>query len=104
MTWLRQRGRLVPYLLLLPGLLWLLVFFAYPLVEVFLASFWSGSVERGYVFSLSNWTNYPEAIGPVLPQVGRSLVYAFTATLLTFLIAYPLAYTIAVRGGRAKSL
>jgi spermidine/putrescine transport system permease protein len=99
----RRRG-LIPYLLLAPGLLWLLVFFAWPLVQVFLASFWSGSVERGYSFSLSNWTNYPAALDGVMPQVGRSLLYSITATVLTLLIAYPLAYTIAVRGGRAKNL
>ena len=29
----------------------------------------------------------------------RSIVYAAAATLLTFLIAYPLAYTIAFKGG-----
>jgi spermidine/putrescine transport system permease protein len=101
---LRRRRGLIPYLLLAPGLVWLVFFFVYPLVEVFVASLWSGSVERGYVFALSNWTNYPEAIVPVLPQVGRSLLYALSATILTFLIAYPLAYTIAVRGGRAKNL
>jgi spermidine/putrescine transport system permease protein len=101
---LRGRRGLIPYLLLVPGLAWLVVFFVYPLFEVFLASFWSGSVERGYVFSFSNWRNYTDAITPVLPQVGRSLVYALSATILTFLIAYPLAYTIAVRGGRAKNL
>jgi spermidine/putrescine transport system permease protein len=101
---LSRRRNLIPYLLLAPGLLWLLVFFAWPLVQVFLASFWSGSVERGYTFSFSNWVNYPNAIGPVLPQVGRSLLYSATATVLTLLIAYPLAYTIALRGGRAKNL
>jgi spermidine/putrescine transport system permease protein len=101
---LQRRRGLIPYLLLAPGLLWLLVFFAWPLVQVFIASFWSGSVERGYTFSLSNWTNYPDAITPVLPQVGRSLLYSATATVLTLLIAYPLAYTIAMRGGRAKNL
>ena len=99
----RRRG-LIPYLLLAPGLLWLIVFFAWPLVQVFLASFWSGSVERGYSFSLDNWTNYPAALDGVMPQVGRSLLYALTSTVLTLLIAYPLAYTIAVRGGRAKNL
>jgi len=99
----RRRG-LIPYLLLVPGLLWLIVFFAWPLVQVFLASFWSGSVERGYTFSFSNWTNYPAAIDGIMPQVGRSLLYSLTATVLTLLIAYPLAYTIAVRGGRAKNL
>jgi spermidine/putrescine transport system permease protein len=99
----RRRG-LIPYLLLAPGLLWLIIFFAWPLVQVFLASFWSGSVERGYSFSLSNWTNYPNALDGVMPQVGRSVLYSLTATVLTLLIAYPLAYTIAVRGGRAKNL
>ena len=99
----RRRG-LIPYLLMAPGLIWLVFFFAWPLVQVFLASFWSGSVEKGYAFSFSNWTNYPDAITPVLPHVGRSLLYSVTATVLTLLIAYPLAYTIAVRGGRAKNL
>ena len=101
---MQRRRALIPYLLLAPGLLWLLFFFAWPLVQVFVASFWSGSVERGYSFSLSNWVNYPTAIEPVLPHVGRSLLYSATATVLTLLIAYPLAYTIAMRGGRAKNL
>ena len=95
----RRRG-LSPYLLLTPGLLWLLIFFAWPLVQVFVASFWSGSVERGYSFSLSNWTNYPEAIDGVMPHIGRSLLYSLTATVLTLLIAYPLAYAIAIKVSR----
>jgi spermidine/putrescine transport system permease protein len=103
-AWIYRRRRLVPYLLLLPGLLWLVIFFAYPLTQVFLASFWTGSVEKGYEFSLSNWTNYPAAITPVLPHIGRSLLYSSAATILCLLIAYPLAYTIAVRGGRFKNL
>ena len=41
---------------------------------------------------------------PVLPHIGRSLLYSLAATVLTLLIAYPLAYTIAVRGGRFKNL
>jgi spermidine/putrescine transport system permease protein len=102
--WLYRRRRFIPYLLLVPGLVWLVVFFAYPLTQVFLASFWSGSVQQGYSFSISNWTNYPDAITPVLPHIGRSLLYSFAATVLTLLIAYPLAYTIAVRGGRFKNL
>src|SRR6266550_616490 len=101
---LRRRRSLIPYLLMAPGLLWLIVFFAWPLLQVFLASFWSGSVEGGYTLSLSNCTNYPDAITPVLPHVGRSVLYSLTATVLTLLIAYPLAYTIAIRGGRFKNL
>jgi spermidine/putrescine transport system permease protein len=101
---MRRRRSLIPYVLMAPGLLWLVVFFAWPLLQVFLASFWSGSVESGYTLSLSNWTNYPDAIAPVLPHVGRSVLYSLTATVLTLLIAYPLAYTIAIRGGRFKNL
>ena len=100
----RRRRWFVPYALLAPGVLWLLVFYAYPAAQVLVASFWTGSVERGFSFSLENWSNYPDAIGPVLPHFGRSIVYAFAATVLTFLIAYPLAYTMAVRAGRFKNL
>jgi spermidine/putrescine transport system permease protein len=103
-AWLYRRRRWVPYILLFPGLAWLVIFFAYPLAQVFLASFWTGSVEKGYVFSLANWVNYPNSLGPVLPQVYRSLLYSLAATILCLLIAYPLAYTIAVRGGRYKNL
>ena len=46
MVAMRRRRSLIPYLLLAPGLLWLVVFFAWPLLQVFLASFWSGSVEQ----------------------------------------------------------
>jgi spermidine/putrescine transport system permease protein len=100
----RLRRRIVPYALLAPGVLWLLVFYVYPAIQVLAASFWSGSVERGFTFSLSNWTNYPSAVALVVPHFGRSLAYAFAATVLTFLIAYPLAYTMAIRAGRFKNL
>ena len=50
-AWIYRRRRWVPYLLLLPGLLWLIVFFAYPLTQVFLASFWT--VLTPYLFDAS---------------------------------------------------
>ena len=96
--------RLTPYLLLAPGILWLLVFYAYPSVQMFISSFWSGSLEQGYTVSLSNWTTYTDAIERYQEQFLRSLVYGAAATVICFLIAYPLAYTIAFRGGRYKSL
>ncbi len=94
----------VPYLLLAPGILWLVVFYAYPAVQIFVASFWSGSLETGYTFSLSNWTNYTDALTRYSDQFLRSIVYAGSATILTLLIAYPLAYVIAFRGGRYRNL
>lgn len=101
----RQRiNRLTPYLLLAPGILWLLVFYVYPSIQMFISSFWSGSLETGYTVSLSNWVTYRDAIERYAPQFQRSVLYGGAATIVCFLIAYPLAYTIAFRGGRYKSL
>ena len=47
---------LTPYLLLAPGLLWLLIFFVYPSIQMFISSFWSGTLESGFAVSLDNWT------------------------------------------------
>ena len=101
---LRHYRFLVPYLLLAPGLIWLTVYYVYPAVQMFIASFWSGSLSGGYTFSFENWTNYTEALDRYSEQFIRSIVYAGLATLLTFAIAFPLAYTIAFRGGRYKNL
>jgi spermidine/putrescine transport system permease protein len=101
---LRRYRFLVPYLLLAPGLLWLAIYYVYPAIQMFIASFWSGSLSEGYTFSFSNWTNYTEALDRYSEQFIRSIVYAALATLLTFAISFPLAYTIAFRGGRYKNL
>ena len=97
-------NRATPYLLLAPGMLWLLVFYVYPSIQMFISSFWSGTLETGFSVSLSNWTTYADALERYGPQFSRSIVYGAAATLICFLIAYPLAYTIAFRGGRYKSL
>ena len=101
---LRRHKRVVPYLLLAPGLLWLIAFFVVPGLQMFLTSFWSGTLETGYEFALSNISNYTTALARFAPQFIRSIIYGGAATLLTFAIEYPLAYTIAFRGGRFKNL
>ena len=101
---LRRYRFLVPYLLLAPGLLWLAAYYVYPAIQMFIASFWSGSLAQGYTFSFENWTNYTEALARYSEQFIRSIVFAGLATLLTFAISFPLAYTIAFRGGRYKNL
>jgi spermidine/putrescine transport system permease protein len=101
---LRRYRHLVPYLLLVPGLLWLALFYVYPAFQMFIASFWSGSLAQGFTFSFENWTNYTEALDRYSEQFIRSIVFAGLATLLTFAISFPLAYTIAFRGGRYKNL
>jgi spermidine/putrescine transport system permease protein len=100
----RRHRTAIPYLMLAPGLLWLAVFYLVPGLQMFVSSLWSGTVESGYEFALSNVTNYTDSLARFQPQFLRSVLYGGLATLLTFAIAYPLAYTIAVRGGRFKNL
>ena len=104
MGYLRRHRQVIPYLLLAPGLLWLAVFFLAPSAQMFVASLWSGTLETGYEFALANISNYTNALVKFQPQFLRSILYGGMATILTFLIAYPLAYTIAFRGGRYKNL
>lgn len=93
------RKRLVPYWLLLPGILWLLVFFALPLVYQASTSVQTGSLEEGFQVTW-HFQTYWEALGDYYPQFVKSLLYAGTATLLCLLLGYPLAYLIAFRAGR----
>jgi len=101
---LRRHKGAIPYLLLAPGLLWLTVFYVVPGFQMFITSLWSGTLETGYEFALSNISNYTAALTRFWPQFSRSILYGGAATILTFAISYPLAYTIAFRGGRYKNL
>lgn len=100
---LRRYSFAVPYLLLAPGIIWLAIFYVYPGFQMFLTSLWTGTLESGFELTW-NWDTYGKALGQFAPQFLRSIVFAGAATVLTFLISYPLAYTIAFKGGRAKNL
>ncbi len=97
------RKRLVPYWLLLPGIVWLLVFFALPLVYQASTSVQTGSLEAGFQVTW-HFQTYWEALQEYWPQFVRSLLYAGTATVLCLLLGYPLAYLIAFRAGRWRNL
>jgi spermidine/putrescine transport system permease protein len=101
--WRRRLLAAGPYLLLAPGLAWLLVFFIWPSVQMFLMSVSSGSLDDGFKLS---WTTapYQYALSHFGKQFGNSLLYGGTATVLDFLIGFPVAYTVAFRGGRFKNL
>jgi len=94
---------LTPYLLLAPGLAFLAVFFLIPTYYLGNTSLQSGDLFDGYVFTWA-WDNYKNAITSYDAQFIRSLEYAAIATVVAFLISYPLAYWIAFRGGRWKNL
>jgi spermidine/putrescine transport system permease protein len=100
---LRRYRWLTPYLFLLPGGLWLLAFFVVPLLVMASVSLQEGSLSQGYQLTW-NFGVYPEMVSQYSSFFVRSVIYALVVTGLTLLIGYPLAYTIAFRGGRAKSL
>jgi spermidine/putrescine transport system permease protein len=95
--------RLAPYLLLLPGLGYLLLFYAYPAVQMFLVSLWTGNITEGYQMTW-NWGIYAEGFRTYWPFLVRSAEYGGLATILAFALGYPLAYTIAFKGGRYKNV
>ncbi|WP_167140376.1 ABC transporter permease [Diaminobutyricimonas sp. TR449] len=93
----RKKSRIVLFLLL-PGVLYLLVFFATPLVSLILTSLQAPSVigDIGRYDYAFQWQNYVTVIETYWPQILRSFVYAALATLFALLFSYPLAYFIGV--------
>jgi len=102
-TFLHRHKGLTPYLLLLPGIAWLAVFFLVPLGFLGYQSLESGSFESGYSFTWE-FSNYWDAVSTYNEQLIRSFLYAGIATVVALLISYPLVYWIAFRGGRWKNL
>ena len=96
-----SRG-ITPLLLLLPGTAWLVVFFVVPMAVMLLISLQQGTFDSGYRLTW-NFGIYPEVVGQYWELYWRSGVFAFAATALTLAIGYPVAYTIAFRGGRLKN-
>jgi spermidine/putrescine transport system permease protein len=96
------RRVLAPYLLILPGGLWLLLFFAVPMATMLSLSLQQGDVVSGYVFT-GHWQTYVEAIVDYRVQLVRSLVYGAIATIVLIVLAFPVAYWIAFYGGKRKS-
>jgi spermidine/putrescine transport system permease protein len=102
----RPGRRRIVLFLLLPGLLWLAVFFVVPIVTLLGTSTQTPapSGEIGAFVQTFDFGNYARAVGDYQEQLIRSFLYAGLATLLTLLIAYPLAYTIAFKAGRWRNL
>lgn len=103
-----KRGRFTPYLLMLPGILWLTIFFAVPLVFLFMTSLQTpvpggevGDFEQSFRFA-----NYIDVLTDEYYYVPlfRSFIYSGIATILALLIGYPLAYAIAFKSGRWRNL
>jgi spermidine/putrescine transport system permease protein len=100
---LRRRRALLPYLLVGPGLAWLVIFFAIPAVNQLWVSLQTGTPEEGFTQSW-NWSVYPDAISEYSEHLLRSVGYAGAATVICLVIAFPLAYFMAFKAGRWKNL
>jgi spermidine/putrescine transport system permease protein len=100
----RKRARYAPWFLLGPGMIFLFLFFFFPLYTL-------GRMSLSYRPSrFANptfgweWNNFSQAFSQYGSQFTRSFVYAALATLFALIIAYPLAYVIAFRGGRFRNI
>jgi spermidine/putrescine transport system permease protein len=96
------RRRLVPYFLLGPGIVWLVLFFVVPMYFMGRLSLESGTLVTGFEFTW-DWSNFSDGISQFDTQFLRSFYYAGTATVLALAIGYPLAYAIAFRAGRWRN-
>lgn len=100
-----KKGGWAPYGLLSPGVLWLALFFLVPMVT--LARTALSVKESRFDFDPSfswEWSNLSDSVSTYSTQLWRSFKYAGIATVLCILIGYPLAYVIAVRGGRWRNV
>jgi spermidine/putrescine transport system permease protein len=98
----RRRGW--GWLLLVPGMLWLAVFFLFPTVQLVFTSLYdpSGSYETGYAMTW-HFGNYADAVRDNFTLFVRSFMYAGIATVICLSLGYPLAYAIAFKAGRWKN-
>jgi spermidine/putrescine transport system permease protein len=93
---------LAPYLLVMPGGLWLLAFFIVPIVFMASVSLQEGTLESGFRLTW-HFGRYIDVIRQYRPQFVRSLAFGAIATIITLVVSAPLAYWIAFHGGRHKT-
>jgi spermidine/putrescine transport system permease protein len=99
------RDRARDAVFLLPGLAWLVAFFAVPLAIILVVSLGSRDQFGGVLLDSLSLGNYVRALEPdFIPTVANSLRYATLTTILSIAIAYPIAYWISRYGGRRKVL
>jgi spermidine/putrescine transport system permease protein len=99
-----QRRPRTAYLLLIPGLAWLGIFFVVPLVSLFFTSLQAPTDRAGVYQPAFQVGNYLTALQEYWPVFIKSFIYSGIATVLALVIAYPLAYFIAFRAGRWRAL
>jgi spermidine/putrescine transport system permease protein len=100
-----RKGRIAPYLLSSPGLIWLALFFLFPLVELVRIALSSRPSAFLPEYDLTwEWGNFTTVFSEHGDVLVRSFLFAGIATALCILIAYPIAYFIAFHGGKWRNL
>src|SRR5262245_18094994 len=107
----RSRARVPRFGLALPSSLWWVIFFAVPVVVVIAASFGSKvpNTPRHVSYSNLSLDNYREALcggfdGTFFKVLIQGMRTTVLGTALCLLIAFPLAYLLAVKIHRGKGL
>jgi len=81
-----------PWILLVPGTVFLVIFFVIPLFRLGQLSLENGGLS-----------NYSKVLSDNWIVIQRTFLYATLATLSSIIIGYPLAYVIATKGGKYKN-
>ena len=97
------RSKLTPYYLMLPGGLWLAVFFAVPIIAMIGLSTMDGNIISGFGDTWHHFGNFATGFSQYKAQWVRSAEYAGLGCLISIALSYPIAYWIAFYGGSRKS-
>ena len=100
---LGRRKKLVPYALLAPAGIYLILLFLVPLGFMVAMSLSSGSLLAGGFHFSGDFSNYTQALSGYESVYLRSIEWAAIATSLCLSLAYPMTYWIAFYGRRWKS-
>jgi spermidine/putrescine transport system permease protein len=93
------------FLIAAPSLVYLILFFALPLVIVFVYSFATRSSTGQTLLEGWNLGSYRRLFDPLVAEIAfRSLVLALATTVICLLAAYPLAYFMATRSARVRNI
>ncbi len=94
-----KRRSWVALFLLLPGILYLVLFFIVPLVSLIITSLETQTPDGAFAYGFQ-WQNYLDSVGTFGTQIWRSFFFAILATVIALLFSYPLAYFIGVKARR----
>lgn len=94
----RRRGR-TGYWLILPGFLFMLLFFVLPVFSLLATSLYTKppGADIGQFAPALEFGNYVVVLQNYWPELLRSFSFALIATAAALLIGYPMAYLVAVR-------